>query len=227
MALALGIINIGDYVEFSLSMEPILDSVHDPDPEVRKQAIQKLAHHRDPLSIQILHELLTDDDEEVRLYAATQIDHLEKQFQTRIYHLNHQIAAAGSDDKLTFELAKTYLEYTEVLMIHPSLKDFFLQKASLLLNQLIEKHPRNPDYYYYRGRARQLQEQYAAASFDFRKCLSLDPNRPNAYFRWAECMFHAGRFHRVHDILKNLPFKNEDAETNDAILFWTQPSKAI
>ena len=42
-ALALGVIDIGQYVEFSMTMEPLLDAVHDPDPNIRKETIRRIA----------------------------------------------------------------------------------------------------------------------------------------------------------------------------------------
>ena len=81
-ALALGVINIGQYVEFSLTTEPLLDILHDPNPDVRKEAIRKIAEQNTPFSIKMLYNMLNDPDEEVRLYSAQELDRLQSEIQT-------------------------------------------------------------------------------------------------------------------------------------------------
>ena len=219
-ALALGIIDIGEYVEFSLSMEPVLDSVHDPDPEVRKKAIQRLADHRDPLSIKLLRDLLLDEEEEVRLYAASELDRIEREFHMRIYHFKNE-KPYPTDEENRFYLARIYIEYAETLLRETPLADYFFNKARELLNGLIQQQEKD-DYYYFRARCFQHQKDYESAVRDYRKCIALNAGFQQAYFGLAECLFYQDRFADIKRIFRVLPSINREGEAFDAFLYWSE-----
>lgn len=221
-ALALGIIDIGDYVEFSLSVEPVLDTVHDRDPEVRKNAIQKLAHRKDPLSIKLLRDLLLDEEEEVRLYAASELDRLEREYHTRIHQLRQTVTSNPADAAARFGLAAVYLDYAGVLLSGSPLADFFVRKAIDLLDALVKEHPQNADYLLLRARGHQLRGDHARALIDFRGCLKIQPGNINAFLGLAESLFYQKRFNDVRQVFRRIPSINREGEAFDAYLFWTE-----
>ncbi len=225
-ALALGIIDIGEYVEYSLSLEPVLDSVYDPDPEVRRDAIETLARRRDPLSIQTLYHLLTDEEEEVRLAAATTLENLERPFHMRIHRFRQELARRPEDVELRLQLAETFIEYATVLLLNPELKNFFLQKSVAELNQLVQSHPEDHRFWFARGRALQLQNRFAEAREDLRRCLELKPEFLPARVHFAECTFALHDFAEVENIMRRLPGDEADEELTDALRFWTETGAA-
>ncbi len=221
-ALALGIIDIGDYVEFSLSLEPVLDSVHDPDPDTRKQAIQTLAQRRDPLSIQLLHYLLLDQEEEVRLAAATTLEVMEKEMHTRIHQFRQELKADPNDREKQFRLAQTYIDYASVLLMNRSLQRFFLGKALAYLDELIEAKPGETRFLLARGQTYQLLDEPGKAKEDFRRCISLDAKCLPAFMGLAECLFKLKQFTKIKDIMQSLPETEQEQEVTDARIFWTE-----
>ncbi len=219
-ALALGIIDIGDYVEFSLSLEPVLDSVHDPDPDTRKKAIQTLAQRRDPLSIQLLHYLLLDQEEEVRLAAATTLEVMEKEMHSRIHRLRQALQTSPGDRATRLRLAQTYIDYASVLLMNRNLQRFFLNKALELLNELIHADPDEVQYYLERGRTYQLLDEPEKAKEDFQQCVRRDASHTQAYMGLAECLFKLKQFRNIREIMHALPPLDEDNEIADAQNFW-------
>ena len=149
-ALALGSIDISRYVEFSLTTEPLLDSIHGPDPSARKEAIRKIAGKKSPFSVRMLHQMLADTDEEVRLYAASEIDRLEAEQQKRIHKLRKKLNSNQANPDSRFELAKQYIDYARILLISPNLRSFFLNLAIDLLNANLRERKNDPAYLFYR-----------------------------------------------------------------------------
>lgn len=219
-ALALGIIDISKYVEFSLTMEPLLDTVHDPNPDIRKTAIRKIAERRTLLSIQMLHGMLMDEDEEVRLYSASELDRLENEMQRRIHSLRKNLEKDPNDWKSRFELAKNYIEFATLLIASETLRFFFLRKAIELLNTNFKKIKPDPNHFFYRGWAYQLQGNDEAALSDLKEAIRLDNKLTLAFIIMAEVYFLKGKYQYVQHIMDNMPVDKHQQEEYYAHRFW-------
>lgn len=219
-ALALGVIDIGQYVEFSMTTEPLLDAVHDPDPNVRKGSIRRIAEQKSPFSIKILHNMLTDPDEEVRLYAASELDRLESEKQKQIYQLRENLKNNKHDQAACFELAQTYIDYSNILLTSINLKFFFLTQAIELLNNLLSNNSKNANFYYYRGLAFKLLNEKQKALIDLKQAVDLNKQHIKAYSTLAEIYFSQHKFDYVKKIMDLLPAKKQDIEEINAQLFW-------
>ena len=219
-ALALGLIDIGQYVEYSLTLEPLLDSVHDPDPDVRKQAIRKIAEQRTPFSIRMLHNMLLDEDEEVRLYTASELDRLEGEMQKHIHQLRKKLIENPNQLEIRFKLAKAYIEYARLLLLDNNLRHFFLNKAVGILNRNIALQPNNPDYLFYRGWVYQMQGNYQKAITDLTKTIKLNKRFVMAFLILAEVYFELGEYHYVKWIMNVIPVKKQQVEEYNVHLYW-------
>ncbi len=221
-ALALGIIDIGDYVEFSLTMEPLLDSAHDPDPEVRKKAIRQIAERKTPFSVQTLLRMLEDEDEEVRLYAASELDRIEGEMQRRIYLLRETLRMEGPSAKNRFRLASAYTEYVQLLLRSPELRTFFLKKALALLEENLSDHPNSVDDWYQLGLAQLLMENYTQAASSLRRVLKLEPKNTKAFLLLSEVYFRLGEFKMIKKILGHAPIDKRQTHEFELQLYWAE-----
>ncbi len=221
-ALALGIIGMGEYVEFSLTMEPLADSIHDPDPEIRKRAIRQIAENPTPFSIRLLHFMLNDTDEEVRLYASTELDRIDSTMQNQIYQLEEELKKHPNQAELRLQLAKITIDYARLMMIGKNLQRFFLKKAIQLLDRNIEAGFQDADNYFYRGWAHEMIGNVRAALQDLNRVLRLEPGESRAYVEMAQIYFHLGRFDVVHRLLKRSPIRPEDIEPYFTKQFWSE-----
>jgi tetratricopeptide (TPR) repeat protein len=219
-ALALGIIGISEYVEFSLTMEPLVDRVHDPDPVVRREAIRKIAEHRTPAAVRMLREMLLDEDEEVRLYAASELDRLESELQERMQRLRRQLEEDPLDIQARFELAKINIEFARLLLADSDLRHLFLDKAIELLDENLQRDTSNPQYYFYRGWAHRLQANYKAALADLKRAVVLDKRSPKAFVLLAEIYFQLGNYDLVKKIMAIMPVGMDQIEEYHAHLLW-------
>ena len=219
-ALALGIIDISQYVEFSLTMEPLLDTVHDPDPNIRKEAIRRIAERKTPHSIQMLHMMLLDDDEEVRLYSASELDRLEGEMQKRIHLLRQMVEKDPDKVESRFELAKNYIEFGRLLITSDNLRFFFLKKAIELLDPIFESRSADADLYFYRGWALQLQSNFKPALSDLKEAIRLNSKLIMAFVVMAEIYFQTGKYDYVRKIMTTMPVDSHQVEEYYAHMFW-------
>ena len=219
-ALALGVIDISQFIEFSLTTEPLLDMVHDPNPDMRKSAINQIAEKNTPFSMKMLHNMLNDIDEEVRLYAASEIDHLENQQQKHIHQLRQKLKQNPDDAETNFELAKTYIEYARLLVINEKLRSFFIKNAVELLDKLITENQQNGLFTFYRGFAFKMIGDDQKAIIDLKQTLSYDNNHTAAILVLVEIFFKLKKFNLVKDIFKILQLKEYEIEELNAQSFW-------
>jgi len=221
-ALALGIIGISEYVEFSLTMEPLVDRVHDPDPVVRREAIRTIAERRTPNAVRTLRQMLLDENEEVRLYAASELDRLEAELQTRMHNLRQRLESDSLDLQARFDLAKTNIEYAHLLLFDSDLRHFFLDKAIALLNQNLRQDPTNPQYYFYRGWAHRLRGNYEQAVEDLKRAVMWNKKSTPAFVQLAELYFLLGKYDLVKKIMNTMPVEVSQVEEFHAHLLWKE-----
>ncbi len=219
-ALALGVIDISQYIEFSLTTEPLLDIIHDPDPNIRKSAIRQIAQKNTIFSIKLLHNMLNDGDEEVRLYAASEIDQLEDEQQKNIYQLRQKLSKDPENSKLKYNLAKIYINYAQMLLINKKLRSFFLKAAIELLDQTLNKGPQNAQFFYYRGIAYQILKKYQYAISDLKQTIKYDKKSAKAFIALAEIYYIQKKFNLLKKVLKLLPIQKYDIVEENAQLFW-------
>ncbi len=224
-ALALGVIGMGDYVEFSLTMEPLVDSIHDPDPEIRKQAIRQIAENPTPFSIRLLHFMLNDSDEEVRLYASTELDRIDSGMQSQMFLLEEALKKNPNQPELRLQLAKITIDYARLMMTGKNLQLFFLKKAIQLLDKNIEEGFQDVDNYFYRGWAHEMAGNYQTALQDLKTALRLAPKESRAYVEMAQIYFTTGKFELVRRLLENAPIRSEEIESGFVKKFWSQHAR--
>lgn len=220
-ALALGVIDISQYIEFSLTTEPLLDIVHDPDPNIRKTAIRQIAQKNTHFSIKLLHNMLNDYDEEVRLYAASEIDQLENEQQKNIHKLRQCLSKDPENSEIKYNLAKIYIEYAQMLLINEKLRSFFLKAAIELLDQTLTESHNNKNYFYYRGIAYQYLEKYQQAISDLKQAIKYDNKFSKAFISLAEIFYKQNKFDMLKQILKVVQIQKYDIMEENAQLFWT------
>lgn len=164
--------------------------------------------------------MLNDYDEEVRLYAASEIDKLEDEQQKNIHKLRQKLAKDPENSEFKYNLAKIYIEYAQMLLINKKLRFFFLKSAIELLDQTVAESPQNRDYFYYRGIAYQYLEKYQQAISDLKQTIKYDKKFSKAFIALAEIFYIQNKFNMLKQILKVVPIQKYDILEENAQLFW-------
>lgn len=220
-ALALGIIGISDYVEFSLSTEPLVDMVRDPDPLIRKKAIHRIAELRTPGAVARLRAMLSDEDEEVRLVAASELERMDREVQKRIHELRTKLREDPLDAQSRFELAKEYIEYARILLADSDLRNFFLENAIDLLDHNLKDDPTNPNYRFHRGLAKRFLGRLEEAVADLKRAAMRDKKLFSALVVLAEIYFLKGRYDLVRKLMSKVEVGVDESDEYHARLLWS------
>lgn len=221
-ALELGLIDLRQYVEFSLSTEPVMDKIHDPDPEVRREAIRAMAERRDAFSQEVLRQLLLDEEEEVRLSAALELDRLENEINRKIYELRRRLAYDPRDPRVKLALAGAHLDFAQLIQANAVLASFLIKQALGYLDEIATLCHADENYHFMRGRALQLRGDLSAAQACYQQCLRLAPAHEAAQNLLAEVLFQRHDFDALRRLLASLPAGGRESETAQAREFWRE-----
>ncbi len=97
--------------------------------------------------------------------------------------------------------ATLYMEKTEV------------EKSVSIFEEAVKLHPNHPDVYYHRGQVRFLIGDFAGASTDYKKSISLDPQCLYAYIQLGVSQYKSGEMERTKktfdQALKKFPNSHE------------------
>ncbi len=219
-ALELGLIDISEYVEISLALEPIVDALSDPDLSVRRKAIQDLAKHPNRTwAVQKLQELLRDGSEEVRLYAAETLDRLDSGYQKAMYELENALRKRA-DSNAQQNLARLFCEYAETGLPGETIGRWYLERAEKILDRLLEQSPNNVANLLQRGNVRKLLKRYTDALGDYKRALRLSPQNTQAFFALAEIYYLLGDYDSVVHSVKRLSQAPLPEEMEQTVEFW-------
>lgn len=219
-ALDLGLIDVSEYVEISLALEPIVDALSDPDLSVRRKAILDLAKHPNRAwAVGKLQELLRDGSEEVRLYAAETLDRLDSGYMKAIYRLE-TLLREREDEKAAHALAKLFCEYAEVGLPGETIGRWYLGRAEKILGKLLEQSPDSLADLLLRGKVRKLLGRYHDALGDYKRVLRLDPANREAFFALAEIYYLLGDYDSVVHSVKRLSQAPLPEELQETVEFW-------
>jgi tetratricopeptide (TPR) repeat protein len=164
--------------------------------------------------------MLSDGDEEVRLYAASEIDRLEAEQQKQIHKLRKKLKTDPDNPDYRFELAKQYIEYARILLISPNLRSFFLNHAIDILSANLRYRKNDPAYLFYRGLAYKISGDKQNALKDLKKAVRTGKNYLPAFIELADVYFSVERFDYVKMIMSTISIKKQNIEEFHAQLFW-------
>lgn len=131
-ALTEGLIGIPEYVLALLDVATLREELTSPDPEARVVATFEGRNRREAQVTRILAQALTDEEEEVRLFAAEALELHDARFQRAIRELRGELERAPTPE-LRERLGLLYFRYAEVACDDPDLAPHYYRLARELL----------------------------------------------------------------------------------------------
>ncbi len=225
-ALELGVIDISEYVEHSLSMEPVADALHDPDPAVRRRAIFHLLKHPNrSWAVAKLKEILREGDDDAKIYAAEALDRLDTAYFQAFQHLEERLEKfTSAKDRLL--LALLYLDYHKTGLPGPQLGSWYLRRALRLADEVISADRNQAEAFHVRGKIWKALGEPEKAVMDLREALRLQPVEPKIYLDLAEAFFELGDYDSVVHSCRYASQAALPHEWEEVVEFWTQAEAA-
>jgi tetratricopeptide (TPR) repeat protein len=225
-ALELGVIDIPEYVELSLSMEPVADRLDDPVLSVRREAIFRLARHENRAwAVSKLQELAREGDEERRLYAAQALEQLDTAYLQAFRHLEERRTKTRAH-KDSLLLALVYLDYVNAGLPGASLGCWYLRKAIGLVDEVLSDNPRSAEALHVRGKLWKALGQPQKAVQDLREALRLRPMEAKIYLDLAEAFFLLGDYDSVRHCCRYASQSPLTPQQEEVVNFWLAPESA-
>jgi len=129
LAVEKGLLPYEAFIYKASSIKPIYEEPFDTWEIDRILAKQDIDLETMLLIIQILQKLVVSRDQETALFAAESLNSIEQRFTTRIDELREELKENPKDPRISFRLAQTYFEFSQISGTRRTLRNFYLREA--------------------------------------------------------------------------------------------------
>jgi HEAT repeats len=172
-----------------LEIQPLIDVLHTSDLEMKRAAVAALGRQGNPEGIQLLRQLLSDAQPEIRSDASIALTRLEEELAGALNASLELWTADPVDKERTLNLAEQYYEYACSNVLDEMSQHCYFAKARDVLQQGITQDSMNADLWLKLARIRQQLGETAEALQDVRTALQLQPHSAEAYLLAMELAF--------------------------------------
>ncbi len=204
-----------------LAIQPLVDVLHDVDMETRRTAIMVLSRSGTPEAIQLLRQLLSDPQLEIRSDASIALTRIEDELSRNLNAALSQWATTPTDIACMLNLAQQYCAYANSNLLDEVSEHIYLEKARDLLEQMIDQGQRDAEYVMLLARIRQRLGEITRALHDVDVAHQLAPQAPETYMLAMELAF------RLHSWEKLIGLSREgvgvlpgNAEQQTSLRWW-------
>jgi len=172
-----------------LEIQPLIDVLRTSDLEMRRAAVAALSRQVNPGAIQLLRQLLSDAQPEIRSDASIALTRLEEELAGTLNAALELWTADPVDKERTLNLANQYYEYACSNVLDEMSQHCYFAKARDVLQQCITQGSMNADLWLKLARIRQHLGETTEALQDARTALQLQPHAAEAYLLAMELAF--------------------------------------
>jgi hypothetical protein len=113
-----------------LDAESFREVLHHGDTDQKRSALFRLAELGAPHHIELIRDCLTDDDQEVRLYAYGELERLTRGYEEEIGKARRGVAAASGDYEARLRLARAYFDLAASGVMDKTTAGFYFRAAA-------------------------------------------------------------------------------------------------
>jgi len=221
-ALRLGLIDSEEYVGAVLSLEPLIDTITDPDERVRKGVAQTLSVRESQAAVSLLNKLIGDESEEVRLYAAEALDLIDARYNERINELVQKIKDNPTSVENHESLGRIYSDFALLKENTPVIRNYYLEQALHEFETTIVLGGERTEILFVQAFILQMLGDLERAFSLYEKVISMDPKHREARFQKALIHYQRGEYSQVREECRFLSSLELEEEMKEVVLFWTE-----
>jgi hypothetical protein len=204
-----------------LKVQPLIDVLHTSDLEMKRAAVAALSRQVNPGAIQLLRQLLSDAQPEIRSDASIALTRLEEELAGTLNASLELWTADPADKERTLNLADQYYKYACSNVLDEMSQHCYFAKARDILQQCIIQDSMNADLWLKLARIRQHLGETTQALQDVRTALQLQPHSAEAYLLAMELAFRLHAWEILISLaregLRTLP---SEAEARTTLQWW-------
>jgi len=169
--------------------QPIVDIPQDADIETKRLAVARLSRQGTPEAMQVLRQLLSNPQAEVRTDASIALTHLEERLSRMLNNSLEQWMKDPSERESTLNLANQYYQYAHSNVLDEASQHFYLVKAYDLLHRVTAQGAMEADLWLKLARVCQRLNKLDEALRAVRISLQFSPHTSEAYLLAMELTF--------------------------------------
>jgi HEAT repeats len=204
-----------------LAIEPLVDVLHDVDMEMRRTAITVLSRSATPGAIQLLRQLLSDPQLEIRSDASIALTRIDDELSGNLNAALEQCTVAPTDTRCLLNLVQQYCAYADSKLLDEINERVYLEKARDLLEQVIDQGHRDAEQVMLLARIRQRLGEMTRALRDVDVAHQLAPQAPEAYMLAMELAFRLHSWDQLIALAREaIGVLPGDAERQTSLRWW-------
>jgi tetratricopeptide (TPR) repeat protein len=211
-----------------LEVQPLIDVLHTSDLEMKRAAVAALGRQVNPGAIQLLRQLLSDPQPEIRSDASITLTRLEEDLAGTLNASLELWTADPADKERTLNLADQYYKYACSNVLDELSRHCYFAKARDVLQHCIIQDSMNADLWLKLARIRQHLGETTQALQDVRTALQLQPHSAEAYMLAMELAFRLHAWEILISLaregLRTLP---SEAEARTTLQWWGTPHTEV
>lgn len=172
-----------------LEVQPLIEVLAEAGLEKKRTTVAVLRRQANPETIQLLRQLLSDSQAEIRSDASIALTCLEDKFASALNASLEQWTADPTNREHALNLADQYYHYACSNLLDEGSQHFYLAKAHDLLQQFITQDSMNAELCIRLARIHQRLGETTEALQDVRTALQLQPNSSEAHLLGMEIAF--------------------------------------
>ncbi len=189
--------------------EPFLDIMRGSDRVLKQRAIDKVIQHPSHLSVRVLREGLTDEDSDVRYYAASGLIQLNDLFQKRLNQLKERVEQTSADAILWYRLGSAYDQYCYWELPASDDMEYFLKETEICYQNCLTNQPDHEQACYALGRLFVRRKQIDHAIEVLQKGLQFHPQSIPLLGWYAEALYKGKRFMELEEFTRECSISME------------------
>ncbi|MBF0287019.1 MAG: hypothetical protein HQM14_04315 [SAR324 cluster bacterium] len=189
--------------------EPFLDIMKGSDRVLKQRAIDKVIQHPSQLSVRVLREGLSDNDSDVRYYAASGLIQLNDLFQKRLQLLKEKVGHTSNDADFWYQLGSAYDQYCFWELPASDDMEYFLKETEGCYQTCLALQPDHEKVRYALGRLLVRRRQIDRAIEVLREGLEYHPESIPILGWYAEALYKGKRFVELEKFTRKCSFSME------------------
>jgi polysaccharide biosynthesis protein PelE len=207
-------------------VEPVVDVLHEEDPESKRAAIEAIAVKRDTGTVPLLRGLLHDPSPEARFFASISLSKLEDEISKSILSTQREVSANPDLPEARGRLARLYLDYVLSGFLEGVSRDYYLELAREEYDEVLEAHPHHDRLALDLAKVHLLLGNIANASAILEDLALGRPDSVDVHLARMEVIYEFGDFRELSVYARRaLPGFAESADVHELVQWWAETGR--
>jgi tetratricopeptide (TPR) repeat protein len=204
-----------------LQIEPLEDLLETGDPDLHRDAMQKLGNLEDARATQLLKRELDNQDPSRRLYAYHELEELSLDLTRELREAQEEVEEHAESDEAQANLGNCYLRFWDIGLLEDEIEQEYLRKAKSSYDMARELAGDKHAFSYELGKICFALEEYEQAKYYLETVRAREPDSVDVVLLLARTYFQLRELGSLKQLVKRLDDQDlEQPSIEEAVEFW-------